>query len=475
MPRILVVAPNWIGDALMAQPLLARLKQSGATIDVLAPEWVAPVARRMPEVDQVIAAPFRHGTLQLGERWRLARELKPRGYEAAIVLPNSWKSALVPFLAGIPRRVGYVGEFRYGLLNSTRRNMNAPMPLHYARLAGELGNGLARPRLRVSFPEAEVTKRRFGTAGRYVVLCPGAEYGPAKRWPYFRELAESLELPVVLLGSENDREAAAPVPGRHLVGKTSLDEAIRLLGGAAAVISNDSGLMHVAAALGRDYTLVMGDGRLRPHAKEVFETLTEAGHPIYIWSGVGEVRPVREREAVGAPVVAALDLDDEVPSRRRPHAPARVHRRLRARVLEPPERQAEAFGQELRDDDRVLRAGHRCDRVRLAVIEEAAVALVGEQPDSAPRGGVVDPFELLAIEDRLGRVRRGPRYGPRTIDLDLLLYGEAVVDEPGLTVPHPRLHERAFALEPLFALDAGLSIPGHGGGREILAGLQSTS
>lgn len=242
----------------MAQPLLTRLKQSGAALEVLAPDWVAPVVRRMPEVDQVIAVPFRHGTLQLGERWRLARELKPRGYEAAFVLPNSWKSALVPFLAGIPRRVGYVGEFRYGLLNSTRPNMNAPMPLHYARLAGELGNELARPRLKVSFPETEETKRRFGIEGRYVVLCPGAEYGPAKRWPYFRELAERLDLPVVLLGSAKDAESGTSLPGRNLIGKTTLDEAIHLIAGAAAVVSNDSGLMHVAAALGRPQVALFG-------------------------------------------------------------------------------------------------------------------------------------------------------------------------------------------------------------------------
>jgi heptosyltransferase II len=257
LPRTLVVAPNWIGDALMAQPLLTRLKQSGATLDVLAPEWVAPVVRRMPEVDQVIAAPFRHGPLQLGERWRLGRELRRRGYAAAIVLPNTWKSALVPFLAGIPRRVGYVGEFRYGLLNSTRQRTNAPMPLHYARLAGEPGSELPRPQLDVSASEIEETKRRFGIAQRYIVLCPGAEYGPAKRWPYFRELAGKLGT-TVLLGSAGDREAAAGIPGTNLVGKTSLDEAIRLIAGAAAVVSNDSGLMHVAAALGRPQVALFG-------------------------------------------------------------------------------------------------------------------------------------------------------------------------------------------------------------------------
>ena len=121
--RILVVAPNWIGDALMAQPLLARLQ---GEIDVIAPEWVAAVMRRMPEVRSVISTPFVHGPLQLGERWKLGRRIKGQ-YDQAYVLPNSWKSALIPFLAGIPRRTGYIGEFRYGLLNDARKATGAPM------------------------------------------------------------------------------------------------------------------------------------------------------------------------------------------------------------------------------------------------------------------------------------------------------------------------------------------------------------
>ena len=135
MPRILVVAPNWIGDALMAQPLLARLheKTPGLKLDVLAPEWVAPVVRRMPEVEDVIAVPFRHRALQLGERWKIARELKARGYDQAIVLPNTWKSALVPFFAGIPLRSGYVGEValrpaQLGLPTTTKRRCRCTMP-----------------------------------------------------------------------------------------------------------------------------------------------------------------------------------------------------------------------------------------------------------------------------------------------------------------------------------------------------------
>ncbi|HEU4351695.1 MAG TPA: lipopolysaccharide heptosyltransferase II [Burkholderiales bacterium] len=258
MQRVLVIAPNWIGDALMAQPLLMRLKQSGASVDVLAPAWVAPVVHRMREVDEVIAAPFRHGLLQLGSRWRLGRVLKRRGYDAAFVLPNSWKSALIPFFARIPKRIGYAGELRYGLLNCIYKSANASMPLHYARLAGEPDTSLGRPELSVRQEEIRETRSRFGIEGKYTVLCPGAEYGPAKRWPYFRELAARLGTAAVVVGSSNDGQAAAGIPGKNLVGKTSLDEAIRLIAGATAVVSNDSGLMHVAAALGRPLVALFG-------------------------------------------------------------------------------------------------------------------------------------------------------------------------------------------------------------------------
>jgi heptosyltransferase II len=256
LPRILVVAPNWIGDALMAQPLLVRLKQSGASLDVVAPEWVAPVMRRMPEVSEVIAAPFRHGPLQLGERWRLGRALKARGYDQAMVLPNTWKSALLPFFAGIPRRTGYTGEARYGLLNERHKSTKAPMAEHYARLAGD--GPPSRPHLEVTPAEVEQAKAKFGIAGRYAVLCPGAEYGPAKRWPYFAELSRQLPVPAVVLGSAKDREAAGGISGTDLAGKTSLDEAITLIAGADLVVSNDSGLMHVAAALGRPQVALFG-------------------------------------------------------------------------------------------------------------------------------------------------------------------------------------------------------------------------
>jgi heptosyltransferase-2 len=283
----------------MAQPLLARLreKRPGAKLDVLAPEWVAAVARRMPEVDEVIAVPFRHGALQLGQRWQLGRTLKQRGYTEAIVLPNSWKAALVPFFAHIPLRAGYVGESRYGLLNRLYRKPDKAMRRHYARLAEapdtEPRQPLPEARLRVDPAHATATRLRFGVEGRYAVLCPGAEYGPAKRWPYFPQLASRLELPIVVLGSSKDAAAAAEIEGKNLVGKTTLDEAIDLIAGAELVVSNDSGLMHVAAALGRPLVALFGSsspeqtppqpGRsrvlwLKPECSPCFERECPLGH-----------------------------------------------------------------------------------------------------------------------------------------------------------------------------------------------------
>ena len=248
----------------MAQPMMARLRarllaeSGGSRIDVLAPPWVAPVARRMPEVDEVIEADVRHGALQLGERWRLGRMLKQRGYDQAVVLPNTWKSALIPFFAGIPVRAGYG---RPGLLTRVHRTAvsRESMTVHYARLAEIPGIDpalpLPPPRLKA---EANQTASRFGISGPYTVLCPGAEYGPAKRWPYFRELSSHLQTQVVVLGSASDREAAEGISGRNLAGRTTLDEAIDLIAGAAAVVTNDSGLMHVAAALQRPLIALYG-------------------------------------------------------------------------------------------------------------------------------------------------------------------------------------------------------------------------
>jgi heptosyltransferase-2 len=282
-PRILIVAPNWIGDALMAQPLFARLreKQPTARIDALAPPWVVPLLERMPEIDEVISAPFAHGALALAARWRLGRSLRGRAYDQAIVLPNSWKSALVPLFAGIGLRSGYVGEARYGLLSlryrAPRRTIaRQSMVEHYAQLSEPPGRAppmpLPEPRLRVAPAAAEASARAFGFASspaKNAVLCPGAEYGPAKRWPaeHYGELAAALAaqgVRVFLLGSANDAEICDAVvrasggAARSVAGRTSLGEAIALIAAADFVVSNDSGLMHVAAGLDRPQVALFG-------------------------------------------------------------------------------------------------------------------------------------------------------------------------------------------------------------------------
>jgi len=271
MVRILVVAPSWIGDALLAQPLLRRLhdKLGRVRVDALAPPWCAPLLARMPEVDEVIAAAFAHGELKLRARWRLGRELAKRSYDQAIVLPNSFKSALVPFFADIPLRAGYAGEFRYGLLNLVHKLDKAKLPLmveRYAQLAEKPGVELARPLPQVRLAvdpvnTARTTARLYLDRSRPVaVLCPGAEYGPAKRWParHFAALARALAqrgYAIWLIGSGKDAglgEEIRALSGdscENLCGRTDLAAAIDLMSCAKLAVSNDSGLMHVAAAL----------------------------------------------------------------------------------------------------------------------------------------------------------------------------------------------------------------------------------
>lgn len=278
--KILIVAPAWVGDAVLSQPLLALLKaKNPATrIDVLAPAWVLPVYRRMPEVGGTIESPFGHGQLALGERLRLARRLRQAGYDRAFVLPNSFKSALVPWLAAIARRTGFVGELRCGLLNDARRLDAKRLPRmveRFAHLAGEAAEpfpaALPRPVLRVTAQEVDSVLAAKGLVrpSRLACFCPGAEYGPAKRWParYFAQLAQQLShegFEVWLLGSAKDAPVSAEIARfaagavRDLTGKTSLDEAVVLLSIAHRVVTNDSGLMHVAAALDRPLVAIYG-------------------------------------------------------------------------------------------------------------------------------------------------------------------------------------------------------------------------
>ena len=278
--RILIVAPSWVGDSILSEPLVALLRDpyEDPIVDVLVAPWCAPVYARMRGIRRIVESPFAHGKLDIPSRKRLALELRKEGYTRAFVLPNSWKSALIPFFAGVGRRTGLVGEARYGLLNDARRLDKTRLP----RLVDQF-NLLAEPRgtatpepalapvLRAAPEQVAATLETFGLRGGRpaAALCVGAEYGPAKRWPaaHFAALAGRLAAEghdAWLLGSARDEpigaevEALAPGQVTNLIGHTDLGQAIDLIAAAAAVVSNDSGLMHVAAALDRPLVALYG-------------------------------------------------------------------------------------------------------------------------------------------------------------------------------------------------------------------------
>jgi len=281
MNRILIIAPNWIGDAVMSQPLLANLKviYPQSQIDVLASPWVAPIYRACTEVRQVIEARLEHKQLQWGLRKQLAKQLELNQYDACFVLPNSLKSALIPWLANIPLRIGYRGEMRFGLINFSLANPSKtnrpPMANHYLALSNVLDhsqnldiNQPADPKLNISLASQQAIDAKLVAAAIkekiIYVFCPGAEYGVTKRWPadHFANLAQELianksDAHVILLGSKGDHQLGEDIRAKanndqkihNWCGNTSLDEAIALIGMSKALISNDSGLMHIGAAL----------------------------------------------------------------------------------------------------------------------------------------------------------------------------------------------------------------------------------
>ncbi len=265
----------------MAQSLFKVLhqQQPDVQIDVLAPGWSLPLMERMPEVTDAIDMPLGHGRLGLRQRYHLGRSLESRGYTQAILLPNSLKSALVPFWAKIPKRTGWVGEMRYGLLNDIRKLDKSRLTMtvqRFVALAQPADSAqiadIPAPRLQVSSSDVIAAMRDLHLAKggeRLLVLCPGAEYGSAKCWPqeYYGELAAGLikqGWAVWLFGSEKDRQVCSAVNtvtgGRceDLSGRTSLAQAVDLMSLADAVVSNDSGLMHVAAALDRPLVAIYG-------------------------------------------------------------------------------------------------------------------------------------------------------------------------------------------------------------------------
>lgn len=275
-PATLIVGPSWIGDMVMAQSLFHALKSQAPErpVDVLAPEWSLPLLKRMPEVRRGIALPVQHKQLGLKQRWTLGQQLRQCNYTEAIILPRSLKSALVPFFARIPRRIGYLGEHRYGLLTDIRelnKDRHYKTVDRFRALASPVTaeSALFYPKLVTSVSEEEENSGTGTQKAPVAALCPGAEYGPAKQWPaeYFANLALGLMKDgwcIWILGSQKDSHVAKAITDQinqaspsgvsyadrysDLTGKTSLSEVIDLLASATVTVSNDSGLMHVAAA-----------------------------------------------------------------------------------------------------------------------------------------------------------------------------------------------------------------------------------
>ena len=300
--NLLIVGPAWVGDMVMAQILFKLLKKHTpeAVIDVLAPPWTKPLLERMPEIHRAIESPFTHKQIRLWQRYQLGKQLRAYQYGRAIVLPNSLKSALVPFWAKIPIRTGWVGEQRYGLLNDIRKLSQEALPLMAQRF---MALGLEKnaplpshpdmPNLQVSTDRVRLTLHhlRLDTnPAPILALCPGAEFGPSKRWPaeHYATVANhqiAAGWQVWLFGSAKDKDVAHQINTLthdrcvNLAGSTQLTEAIDLLSLATLVVTNDSGLMHIAAALNRPMVVIYGSTspKFTPPLSERVKILS---HPI---------------------------------------------------------------------------------------------------------------------------------------------------------------------------------------------------
>jgi heptosyltransferase-2 len=278
--KILIVGPAWVGDMVMSQCLFKLLKQRDpeVIIDVLAPAWSAALLARMPEVSESLVMPLGHGVLNLSERRRIGKSLREKNYQQAIVLPNSFKSALIPWWANIPLRTGWRGEMRYGVLNDVRRLDPKRYPLMIEQFMAlglppdaSLPTEYPVPELKISAENCAQTlaKYQLSQDRPILIICPGAEFGPAKRWPeehYASVANEKLAAgwQVWILGSPKDQIVAEKIMQLtaekciNLTGKTQLAEAVDLLSLASVVLSNDSGLMHIAASLQKPLIAVYG-------------------------------------------------------------------------------------------------------------------------------------------------------------------------------------------------------------------------
>ena len=262
----------------LSQSLYIILKENNpdTAIDVMAPLWSHPLLARMPQISAGITSPFAHGELALHCRYRLARSLRAT-YQQAIVLPNSFKSALIPYWAGIAKRTGFRGEMRFGLINDMRTLDRQHLPRtvdRFAALGRDVGTpneSVPNPALRVDMDNARACAARLSIdfAKPILALMPGSAYGESKRWRinYFCDVANDYlrcDWQVWVFGSASDVaigdeiKRATSGAAINLCGKTHLADAVDLLAQTKLAITNDSGLMHIAAAVGVPIVAIYG-------------------------------------------------------------------------------------------------------------------------------------------------------------------------------------------------------------------------
>lgn len=312
--KTLIIGPSWVGDMMMSQSLYRTLKQLDPhnEIDVMAPAWSWALLNKMPEVNQALEMPIGHGEFAFAKRRQIGRSLRANHYDQAIVLPNSFKSALIPFFAKIPKRIGWKGELRYGLLNDIRTLDKAAFPLMVERYvalaypkdqihsAKDLPQPLLWPKLSVEQKEIDEALVTFAIPQDEPLIgfCPGAEFGPAKRWPdyHYATLADMLvkqNARIIIFGSAKDREVGDQIIAKmvqsdkciNLAGQTKLEQAIALIAACKAIVTNDSGLMHVAAALDRPLVALYG-----PSSPEFTPPLSDKAEVIRLITGYHRVR-----------------------------------------------------------------------------------------------------------------------------------------------------------------------------------------
>jgi len=273
--KILIVGPSWVGDAVMAQSLYKIIKDFNpeSKIDVLSPEWASGVLNRMDQVNNLIFLPFGHGDLNIKGRIGFGRSLRDRTYDQAIILTNSLKSSFIPFAANIPKRTGWLGEMRYGFVNDIRKVNKAHYGLMIEKFSCLSPEPILQDDYKIPWPSLRVDplnlsklleKYGFDKSGKSIAICPGAEFGPSKRWPtrYYAEVVKHYLLEnwqVIILGSKKDLPVAREIEDQvslkdksflfNFTGQTSLEDTVDILSTCDLVLTNDSGLMHIAAAV----------------------------------------------------------------------------------------------------------------------------------------------------------------------------------------------------------------------------------